>query len=166
MWFNLAAADYALKTEQDAAAVVTLSARANEITTPVSGSADFATIMTAVGAGYAKVYSVSQRLADTLIVAPDRFGYLLGLTSTPQPIFVTVDGQHIGPLNLLTSRGLDSGTMIVGDMEGLLCAETPGAPVELRVVEPAIGGVEVGIIGAFEADVVDNGSFSLITAAS
>ena len=30
----------------------------------------------------------------------------------------------------------------------------------------AIGGVEVGIIGAFEAVVVDNGSFSLITTAS
>ena len=48
----------------------------------------------------------------------------------------------------------------------LLVAETAGAPVELRVVEPAIGGVEVGIIGAFEAVVVDDGAFSMLTTAS
>jgi hypothetical protein len=34
------------------------------------------------------------------------------------------------------------------------------------VVEPAIGGVEVGIIGAFEAVVVDPGAFAMITTAS
>ena len=48
----------------------------------------------------------------------------------------------------------------------LLVAETPGAPVELRVVEPAIGGVEVGLIGAFEAVVVDDGAFTMLTTAS
>ena len=166
LWFQIAAADYALKTEQAAAKAVLDNAFTNVIGSPLSSTPDFPTIMTAVGAGYAKVYAESQRLADTLIVSPDRYGYLLGSTSTPQTIFITVDGQHIGPLNLLTSRGMDSGTMIVGDMKGVLVAETPGAPVELRVVEPAIGGVEVGIIGAFKAVVVDPGSFSLITTAS
>jgi hypothetical protein len=34
---------------------------------------------------------------------------------------------------------MDAGVAVVGD-SGLLVAETPGAPVELRVVEPAIGG--------------------------
>jgi hypothetical protein len=64
------------------------------------------------------------------------------------------------------SRGLNAGEIIVGDSAGLLVAETAGAPVELRVVEPAIGGVEVGIIGAFEAVVVDAGAFASITTAS
>ena len=45
-------------------------------------------------------------------------------------------------------------------------AETPGAPVEMQVVEPAIGGVEVGLIGAFEAAVTDNGAFAAISTAS
>ena len=95
------------------------------------------------------------------------YGYLLGLTSArAQPIFISVNGQNIGPLNVIVSRGLNAGEAIVGDLDGLLVAETPGAPVELRVVEPAIGGVEVGLIGAFEAVVVDPGSFSLISAAS
>jgi hypothetical protein len=36
----------------------------------------------------------------------------------------------------------------------------------LRVTEPAIGGYEVGIIGAFEAVVVDDGAFAMLTTAS
>jgi hypothetical protein len=64
------------------------------------------------------------------------------------------------------TRGLSAGVAVVGDAQGLLCAESPGAPVELRAVEAQIGGLEVGIIGAFEAVVVDEGAFSLITAAS
>ena len=64
------------------------------------------------------------------------------------------------------SRGMDAGVIVVGDRQGLLVAETAGAPVELRVVEPAIGGFEVGIIGAFEAVVVDDGAFAMITTAS
>ena len=67
---------------------------------------------------------------------------------------------------MVVSRGMDAGVIAVGDRAGLLVAETAGAPVELRVVEPAIGGVEVGIIGAFEAVVVDDGAFSMLTTAS
>ncbi len=170
MWFRLAAADYALKTEQDAAQALQHSAFTNAITSPLSGTADYATTMTAIGAGGAKVYSVSGRLANTLYVAPDRYWYAVGLTSAVSLAF----GQN-GLLNLnadqatlqvVVSRGMDSGVMVIGDRQGLLVAETAGAPVELRVVEPAIGGYEVGIIGAFEAVVVDNGAFAMITTAS
>jgi hypothetical protein len=166
LWFDLAAADYALKTEQDAAKAVTDSAFTYKIGTTASSTDSFANYMTAIGAGYAAVFANSGRVADTIYLAPDRFGYFLGLTSNAFTQFQTVSGSSIGPLNMVISRGLDSGTVIVGDSSGLLVAETAGAPVELRVVEPAIGGVEVGIIGAFEADVVDPGAFSLITTAS
>ena len=71
-----------------------------------------------------------------------------------------------GRSSVVVSRGMDAGVVVVGDRAGLLVAETAGAPVELRVVEPAIGGVEVGIIGAFEAVAVDNGAFSMLTTAS
>jgi hypothetical protein len=166
LWFDLAAADYALKTEQDAAKAVTDSAFTNKIGTTVGATDTFAQMMTGIGAGYGAVFTNSGRVADTIYLAPDRFGYFLGLTSNAFTQFMSVNGQNIGPLNIVISRGLDAGTIIVGDSAGLLVAETAGAPVELRVVEPAIGGVEVGIIGAFEADVVDNGAFSLITTAS
>jgi HK97 family phage major capsid protein len=166
MWFRLAASDYALKTEQDAATVVSANAFLNNIASPLAASPTFAVFMTAVGAGYAEVYANSGRIANTIYMAPDRFGYMLGLTSDAFSQFVDVGQAGVGPLRVIISRGLNAGEIIVGDSDGLLVAETAGAPVELRVVEPAIGGVEVGIIGAFEAVVVDNGAFALITTAS
>ncbi len=166
LWFRLAAADYALKTEQDAAQALQHSAFSNNIATTVAASATFATWMTGIGAGYAEVFANSGRIANTLYVAPDVFGYFLGLTSNAFTQFMSVTGSNIGPLNIVISRGMDAGVAVVGDREGLLVAETAGAPVELRVVEPAIGGVEVGIIGAFEAVVVDDGAFAMITTAS
>jgi hypothetical protein len=166
LWFNLAAADYALKTEQDAAQVLTDSAFTNKISSTLSGSWTFADFMTAIGAGYAEVFTNSNRIANTVYMAPDIYGYLLGLTSSAFSQFVNVSGDAVGPLNFVVSRGLDAGEIIVGDGAGLLDAETAGAPVELRAVEPAIGGLEVGIIGAFEAVVVDEGAFTLITTAS
>ncbi len=167
LWFNLVAADYALKTETAASTAATADGALHGITDRFTmGSSDFTAFLKAVGEGYAKVYSVSKRIADTILVAPDVYGYLIGLTSTPQPIFISVNGQNIGPLNVIVSRGLDSGTALVCDLDGFLTAETPGAPVELRVVEPAIGGLEVGLIGAFIPVVVDPGSFALISAGS
>jgi hypothetical protein len=166
LWFRFAAADYALKTEQDAAQAMQHSAFSNNISSPIGASPTFAQLMAAIGAGYAEVFANSGRLADTVYMAPDRFGYLLGITSDAFAQFVNVGQDGVGPLSLLVSRGMDAGVIAVGDRSGLLCAETAGAPVELNVVEPAIGGVEVGIIGAFEAVVVDDGSFAMITTAS
>jgi hypothetical protein len=166
LWFRFAAAAYALKTETDAATVVSASAFLNNISSTIATNADFATTMTAIGAGYNEVYANSGRTADALIMAPDRFGYLLGLTSAALTQFVDVGQAGIGPLRIIVSRGLNAGEMIVGDMDGLLVAETPGAPVRMFVSEPAIAGVEVGIVGAFEAAVVDDGAFALISTAS
>jgi hypothetical protein len=166
LWFQLVAADYALKTEQDAAQALQHSGFSNNISSTISGTPTFAQFMTAVGAGYADVFANSGRIADTVYMSPDRFGYLLGLTSDAFTQFTNVSGSNIGPLMVVVSRGMDSGVVVVGDRNGLLVAETAGAPVELRVVEPAIGGVEVGLIGAFEAVVVDDGAFAMITTAS
>jgi hypothetical protein len=166
LWFRIAAADYALKTEQDAGQAMQHSAFGHIISSPLAATPTFAQFMTAVGAGYAKVFADSGRIADTIYLAPDRFGYILGLTSDQFTQFTSVASSAVGPLSVVITRGMDAGVMAVGDRSGLLCAETAGAPVELRVVEPAIGGVEVGIIGAFEAVVVDAGAFSMLTTAS
>jgi hypothetical protein len=118
------------------------------------------------------VYANSGDLADTLYLAPDRAAYLLGLTSTATAMFANgslsfVDASgNISGLNVVISRGLDSGVIAVGVRSKLIVAETAGAPVELRVTEPAIGGVEVGLIGAFEAVVAEDEAFALLTAAS
>jgi uncharacterized coiled-coil protein SlyX len=166
LWFRLIAADYALKTETDAATVVSASAFLNNIASTIATTATFAQTMTAVGAGYSEVYANSGRTANAIIMAPDRFGYLLGLTSDALTQFVSVGQAGIGPLRVIVSRGLNAGEMIVGDMDGLLVAENAGAPVRMFVSEPAIAGVEVGLVGAFEAAVVDDGAFALISTAS
>jgi HK97 family phage major capsid protein len=170
MWFRLAASDYALKTETDAASVVSASAFLFNISSTLAATPTFAQLMTAIAAGGGDVYANSGRMADTVYMAPDRYWYALGLTSDSSLSFgqtgaLNINGESRN-LNVVVSRGLNAGEIIVGDSDGLLVAETPGAPVELRVTEPAIGGYEVGIIGAFEAVVVDAGAFALVTTAS
>src|SRR6185503_10927788 len=107
LWFRLVAADYALKTEQDAAQVLQHSGFSNNISSTISGTATFADFMTAIGAGYAEVFANSGRVANTVYMAPDRFGYLLGLTSSAFTQFTSVSGDTVGPLNVVVSRGMD-----------------------------------------------------------
>jgi hypothetical protein len=126
--------------------------------------------MAAIGAGGAEVYANSGRMANAVIMAPDRYWYALGLTSDNSLNFgesalLTVNGETRA-LRVIVSRGLNAGEIIVGDTDGLLVAENAGAPVRMFVSEPAIAGVEVGLVGAFEAAVVDDGAFALITTAS
>ena len=172
MWFRLAASDYALKTETDAATVLSASAFLNNVDSPspIGATPTYAELMAAIGGGGGEVYSNSGRMADTVYMAPDRYWYAVGVTSDSSLAFgqtglLNINGEQRS-LSVVVSRGLNAGEIIVGDSDGLLVAETPGAPVELRVTEPAIGGYEVGLIGAFEAVVVDNGAFALITTAS
>ena len=171
LWFREAAAHYALTTETDAATVVSASAFLNNIASTVGATPTYVELMAAVGAGGSEVYANSGRLANALIVAPDRYWYAMGLaTASPFGLGGGQGGISLGSdrptLRIIVSRGLNAGEMIVGDMDGLLVAENAGAPVRLMVSEPAIAGVEVGLVGAFEAAVVDDGAFALITTAS
>jgi hypothetical protein len=81
LWFDLAAADYALKTEQDAASRSDAAFTYN-IGSTLGATPTFAQFLTAVGAGASAVYTNSGRQADTLYMAADRFWYMFGLTST------------------------------------------------------------------------------------
>jgi hypothetical protein len=51
LWFDLAAADYALKTEQDAAQALQHNAFDNNIASTIGATPTFAEFMTAIGAG-------------------------------------------------------------------------------------------------------------------
>jgi hypothetical protein len=172
LWFRLAAADYALKTEQDAGEVLQTAGFENNVSSPLGATPTYAQFLTAVAAGIGEVYANSGDMADTLYLAPDRAAMLLGLTSDVLGVFAggtlsfADSSGNIAGLSVVISRGLDSGVMVVGVRSKLLIAETGGAPVQLRVVEPAIGGFEVGLIGAFEAVAVEDEAFSLLTTAS
>jgi hypothetical protein len=172
LWFRVAAADYALQTETDAGNILEDSGFANIVTDELTGSPTYEEYVTAIAQGAAEVYSASGRMADTIYFAPDefyKFAALIPVASAAAFLSGGVSlngGGSFAGLKIVKTRGLSAGVAVVGDAQGLLCAESPGAPVELRAVEAQIGGLEVGIIGAFEAVVVDEGAFSLITAAS
>ena len=166
LWFRLAASDYALKTEQDAAQVLQHSAFSYNIASTLAATPTFAQFMTAIGAGYAEVFANRGRLAEHDLHGPGQ----VRLPARPDQrrvhaVHVRVAVQR----RAAQRRDLPRHGRRCRRRRrpaGLLVAETAGAPVELRVVEPAIGGVEVGIIGAFEAVVVDAGAFSMLTTAS
>jgi HK97 family phage major capsid protein len=111
-WFRLAAADYALKTEQDAAQALQHSGFTYNISSTLAASSTFAQWMTAIGAGYSDVFTNSGRVADTLYLSPDLFGYLLGLTSSAFTQFMSVSANNMGPLNIVVSRGMDAGVAV------------------------------------------------------
>jgi hypothetical protein len=172
LWFDLTAADYALKTEQDAGEVLQTAAFLNNIASTISTTPTHPQLMTAIAAGLAEVWANSGDVADTLYMSVDMAAFILGLTSATPAVFANASlsfaemSGNIAGLNVVISRGLDAGVVAVGVRSKLICAETPGAPVELRVVEPAIGGVEVGLIGAFEAVVAEDEAFALLSTAS
>ena len=172
LWFALAAADYALKTEQDAGEVLQTAAFLNNISSTLAATPTFAQFMTAVSAGLARFTRTPGTWRTRCISLPIERRISSDSRPTTPAVFANgslsfVDGSgNIAGLSVVISRGLDSGVIAVGVRNKLIVAETPGAPVELRVVEPAIGGVEVGIIGAFEAVVAEDEAFALLTTAS
>jgi hypothetical protein len=171
LWFRYIAADYALKTETDAATVVSASAFLNNISSTLGATPTYVELMAAIGAGGAEVYANSGRMANAVVVAPDRYWYVMGLaTASPFGFGGGQGGISLSSdrpaLRVIPSRGLNAGEIIVGDTSALLVAENAGAPVRMFVSEPAIAGVEVGLVGAFDAAVVDDGAFALISTAS
>ncbi|HEU0193315.1 MAG TPA: phage major capsid protein [Gaiellales bacterium] len=170
LWFDLAGESYAKQTDADAGALLTVAGGLG--TPPVAvASDDLAGWMAAIAAAAGQVYTATGRFADTFWASPD-LGYgLLGLVSAEAPTFLAVGQGNlatgsfppIGGLQFVVSAGLGTGTAVVGDSQALLCAETAGAPVDLRAVEPSIGGMEVGVIGAFLSELIEEAAFVPLT---
>lgn len=169
LWFDLAAEAYAIQTEAAAGTVLAAATALATPSIPATG-ADLADWMAAITAAAAAIYTASRRRPDT-IYADVATGYaLIGLVGNVSPSFIPTgsfslaSGQgNVAGLNLVLSAGLPASTVVVGNSSSLLVAETAGSPVELRAVEPAIGGMEVGVIGAFAAKITDAGAFRKLT---
>jgi hypothetical protein len=167
LWFDLAAEQYAIKTEAAACAVLLAAGTASGTVDLVAGTSTFPSWLGAVGTGMAGVYANSGAIADTLYLSPDYYFALASKTSTETASFISAGGLdpvgalsgRIGPLRVIASAGMGTANAVVGDSSAFFVAESPGAPVELRAVEPAIGGMEVGIIGAMAAVAFDNARF-------
>ena len=176
LWFDLAAESYARKTYVAAAnaledaAIGTIGTAASRLGTV--GTESFAQWRAAAISGVSAIYTATSGRArtDTLYLAANRFFQLAGL-GTDQTLQVSAVGSlDIGSmtgtwagLRVVGSYAFDQDTAIVGDRNALLVGETAGAPVQLRSVEPSIGGMEVGVIGAFKAQVFDTNRFQFLS---
>lgn len=165
LWFDLAAEAYAKATELNTAATIGSIASAT-----VVASDDLAGWYGAIAEAAGAIYARTGQIADTIYSDVATGFRLAGLVSNTTPAFATA-GQinlstaqgNIGGLRLVVSPMAAAGVVVVGASQLVLCAETAGAPVELRAVEPSIGGMEVGVIGAFADTIVDAGAFQKLT---
>jgi hypothetical protein len=170
LWFDLAAEDYSRQTEIAACSELG-SAGGGTISGPLgtTGTESFAQWRAAVIAGIAAIYTNTggRATTNTLYLGASRFFALAGLGSDQ-----TLQLSPVGNLDMESMTGTYSGlkvvgsygfsnpnAAIVGDGRAFLVGETPNAPVEMRAVEPAIGGMEVGVIGAFKSKVFDPDRF-------
>jgi hypothetical protein len=72
---------------------------------------------------------------------------------------------NVGGFSMVISPSIATGTAYLYDRSSLLTAETPGAPVELRAVEPSIAGFEVGVVGVFVAELMEPAAVQKLTVA-
>jgi HK97 family phage major capsid protein len=167
LYFDLMAEAYAIATET---AVGTLLGSAHTGTDVELVTDDFAGWYAAITAAAGNVYAESKRFADVIYAAPGLAFHLAGLVSNTSPNFgaggsinISQGGSgNVAGLQLVASHGLTGNSCFVGNSQALLVAETAGAPVEMRAVEPSIGGMEVGVIGAFKSELVDKEAFAAI----
>lgn len=169
LWFDLAGEAYARQTET--AACSELGTAGGGTSTPKLGTAgteDFNAWRAAILGGIASIYTTTGGRAqtDTLYLSADKFFQLAGTGSANVLQISAVGGLDVSSmtgtyagLRVVGSYGFATNTAIIGDASAFLVGETAGAPVEMRAVEPTIGGMQVGVIGAFKAKVYDGQRF-------
>ncbi len=172
LYFQLAAEDYARSTENAAcdvledAAIGTVGTSSGRLGT--AGTESYVQWRQAVSAGVAGIYSATsgRHRTNTLYLSGARFLQLatlasdqtLNMSPVGQLDWGTMTGTFFG-MQVVGSYGFDQDVAIVGDSGALLIGENAGNPVEMRVIEPNIGGYQVGLIGAFKAAVFDVNRF-------
>src|SRR5580765_3457875 len=168
LWFDLAAEAYANATEIETGATFTgLTAPGSPVAVAANDSQSW---LAAITAAAGVVWTNSKRRANGIATDPETFYAIAPLASNVRSVFMNegninlaAQSGTIAGMTLIASPGLVAGTVVVGDFGALLTAETSGAPVELRAVEPSIGGMEVGVIGAFFAGLIEPTAFCLVT---
>jgi HK97 family phage major capsid protein len=173
LWFDLAAEAYARQTETAAGTALASGLGTASPVLGTAGTEDFGAWRAAVLAAVASIYDTTGGRArtDTLYLSAARFFQLAGLgtsdvvqmSAVGNLDIATMTGTFSG-LRVVGSYGLTGNATILGDSQAFLVGETPGAPVQLRAVEPTIGGMEVGVIGAFAGKVYDTDRFLKLNA--
>jgi HK97 family phage major capsid protein len=148
-------------------------------TVPWDGTA--ATLATAITAAAILIAQNSEETVfpDTAWLGLNAYAALAGLSDTTgRPLFPdlapanalgTADaGGNVSAvmgLRAVVDPLIDPDTFVVGNSEEVEFYETPGAPVQLSVVDVGVAGYNVGVIGMFACAAVDPGAFCTITLA-
>jgi len=172
LWFDLAAESYAEQTERALGQVIVTANGPPDAAAVTVATDDLEGWMAALTEAAGAIYDATRRYPDTVAFASDVGFKLLGLVGQDSPHFLTTGLGSLAtgtlpPLAGLTSImsiGVPAGKAIVGNFGSAITAETPGAPVELRAVEPSIAGMEIGIVGAFLAEPVEIEAFAVLSA--
>ena len=168
LWFSLAAESYAIQTETAACTAIQTGPGTASPALGTAGTESLADWRSAVLSATGTLYTNTSGRArtNTLYLSADQFFYLAALANDQSVQMSPVGSLDVGNLTgtfsglrVVGSYGFTARTRIVGDSNAFLVGETPGSPVELRAVEPSIGGMEVGVIGAFAAKLFDSARF-------
>jgi len=114
---------------------------------------------------------------DTVWLGIQAYGLLASLTDgNGRPLFPTLGpanaygtanqiGQisSVGGLAPVVDPYITGNTFLVGPRDQAEFYETPGAPVQLSVVDVGVAGYNVGVIGMWAAAAVDPGAFVKVT---
>lgn len=174
LFFRLCAEAYAIQTEGSTCHVLAKAASTiSSGSLTLDGTDDFEDWITAIMEGFSKVYAATRATSNTVWMSIDSFVLAAAITSASSTKLIDTGALNlpglsgrIAGLNVVASAGFEDKTVIVGDASALLVGETPGAPVQLKVVEPSIAGYEVGVVGAFKAISFDDDRFADVGAAS
>lgn len=169
LWFDLAAEAYARQTETAACSELgTAGGGTSTVKLGTAGTEDFNGWRAAILSGISGIYTASGGRAqtDTMWLSADKFFQLAGLGTSNVLQLSAVGGLDISSmtgtysgLRVVGSYGFGTNVAVIGDGSAFLVGENQGAPVEMRAVEPTIGGMQVGVIGAFKAKVFDANRF-------
>lgn len=121
--------------------------------------------------------SSEQVFPDTVWMGLTAYGILAGLTDgAGRPLFPFLSPQNalgsadmrggvssVGGLRPVIDPLIPPSTFVVGNSEEVEFYETPGAPVQLSVVDVGVAGYNIGVIGMWAAKAVDPLAFAKIT---
>jgi HK97 family phage major capsid protein len=110
---------------------------------------------------------------DTVWLGTAAYGALAGLVdASGRPLFPYLNAFNawgtadavgnistVGGLRTVVDTQIPPATFTVGNSEEVEFYETPGAPVQLSVVDVGVAGYNVGVIGMFACAAVDPGAF-------
>jgi hypothetical protein len=127
----------------------------------------------AAAAVWVATHSEESVWPDTVWLGTTAYGALAGLVdATGRPLFPDLGPQNaygtadargnissVMGLRPVIDTQIPPTTFTVGNSEEVEFYETPGAPVQLSVVDVGVAGYNVGVIGMFACAAVDTGAF-------